>query len=421
MRWIALRSAVLAGVLAATSSHAAFHLAVIDELMSGVNGDPAVQYVEIRMTSPAQLSVAGTRLTAFNCTGSSHSVLLQVGSNITQGANTRWIMATTSFAAAAGITPDFTWNPATAGNIDPTCGMVCWGAPGVLPQNPPTWDAANPDNYVDCLAYGGYLGATKTSIHDGTPVTGLPSGLPPGDGTASLTRMTVSTPPSDLADFALAAPTPTNNTGQTGAFHAGSTTTSSTTTTTALATTSTTGGGATSTTSTSSSTATASTAPASSTTTSTVRLATTTSIARPTTTTIVAGPACAPAALLACDDGDACSVDRCLDGTGCVHDRVTAPADLERVGPACTGQPVPAAVAQQFVRGCGLIDAAKGQPSKKAKAVLARAVRALKRAAKTAQRVGAKKKSPLSPDCAAALQSALGGARDQALREKSAL
>src|SRR5690349_20350567 len=143
MRWIALRSAVLAGVVAATSSHAAFHLAVIDEVMSGVNGDPAVQYVELRMTSAAQLSIAGTRLTAFNCTGTTHSVLVEVDRNLAPGANTRWIRATTSFAAAAAITPDFTWNPATAGNIDPICGMVCWGAHGVVPQNPPTWEAGN--------------------------------------------------------------------------------------------------------------------------------------------------------------------------------------------------------------------------------------------------------------------------------------
>src|SRR5262249_49828269 len=151
----------------------------------------SVQYVEIRMLGVTQNSVGNTRLTAFNCTGSSHSVLLVVPSSVASGTvNGHWIMATSAFAAAAGITPDFTWDPATAGNIDPACGMVCWGAPGPVPPNPTTWDAGNPDNYVDCLAYGGYSGTTKTSTHDGTPTSGFPTGVMAGDGTMSLTRQT---------------------------------------------------------------------------------------------------------------------------------------------------------------------------------------------------------------------------------------
>src|SRR5215510_12408323 len=102
---------VAALLVSPASSHAFFHLADIHEIMSGVNGDPSVQYVEIRMDDAiAQAAVGSTRLTAFSCDGSSFNVLLVVPSNLAIGVlNTEWIMATPNFAAAAGITPDFTW------------------------------------------------------------------------------------------------------------------------------------------------------------------------------------------------------------------------------------------------------------------------------------------------------------------------
>src|SRR5262249_36780088 len=148
---------------------------------------PSVQYVEIRMDDAiAQAAVGSTRLTAFSCDGSSFNVLLVVPSNLAIGVlNTEWIMATPNFAAAAGITPDFTWDPNVTGNI-PSCGMVCWGAPGLLPPAPNTWDPSVPDNYVDCVGYGGYTGPTKTSIHDMTKPSGTPTPLGPGTGTFSL-------------------------------------------------------------------------------------------------------------------------------------------------------------------------------------------------------------------------------------------
>jgi cysteine-rich repeat protein len=46
-------------------------------------------------------------------------------------------------------------------------GMVCWGAPGISPPDPSTWDRTVFNNYVDCVAYGTYAGPSNALI--GTP------------------------------------------------------------------------------------------------------------------------------------------------------------------------------------------------------------------------------------------------------------
>src|SRR5919109_1989791 len=45
----------------------AFHIAVIDEVMSGANGNPNLQYVEVRQLVSGQNNVCHTRLTVFKC------------------------------------------------------------------------------------------------------------------------------------------------------------------------------------------------------------------------------------------------------------------------------------------------------------------------------------------------------------------
>ncbi|TMA36342.1 MAG: hypothetical protein E6J83_17060, partial [Deltaproteobacteria bacterium] len=61
--------ATLFALLTPHESQALFHLAVIDEVKSGANGNPSVQYVEIRMLSGSQTLVAHTKLTVFKCSG----------------------------------------------------------------------------------------------------------------------------------------------------------------------------------------------------------------------------------------------------------------------------------------------------------------------------------------------------------------
>lgn len=189
---------VLAILLLPRPAAALFHLAVIDELTAGACGDAGVQYVEIRMTAGAQTQTGGSVLTAFSCDGSTVTRLLVVPDNIPNGGNgVRWLMATAD--SVGGVAPDFLF-PASPG-LPATCGQVCWGAPGfVPPSDPDSWDNDDPNNYVDCIAYGGYTGPTKTG--------GITTTLGPGDGTQTLTRVG--------AGMQLAAGSPQNNTAGAG-------------------------------------------------------------------------------------------------------------------------------------------------------------------------------------------------------------
>ena len=202
---IAAALALLLAVLVPVSGRAVYHFANIDEIMSGMGGDPTAQYVEIRMLFAGQGSVAHSRLTAFSCDGSTHTVLLEVLDNVCPASTDgRWTMGTTSWATATGVTPDFIFPASSA--FDNACGMICWGAPGsglTPPQNPPTWDAGVPDNYLpDCVAYGGYTGTLQTGDAAASP-------LAAGNGTMSLQRMDDTN--NDSTDFDLAAPTPARN------------------------------------------------------------------------------------------------------------------------------------------------------------------------------------------------------------------
>jgi hypothetical protein len=138
-------------------------------------------------------------------------------------------MATPALAAAACITPDFTFTP-PAGHpgIFPSCGMVCWGAPGMVPPPPASWDVTLPDSYVDCVAYGPYTGPTPSGFV-------APAATTPGGGSMSLTRVGESG--DDSADFALAAPSPTNNANLTGSPGGACATTTTTTSPTVTSTT----------------------------------------------------------------------------------------------------------------------------------------------------------------------------------------
>lgn len=228
MSRLAAAVCALALLLVPRPSPALFHLAVVDELMSGVGADPSVQYVEIRMLGILQNSVIGARVVAFDCTGSTATILAQANANVpNEGAGVRWIVGTASFATASGVTPDF---PISTAALAPSCGMVCFGGgPGgpnrVLPENPPTWSITDLGNYVNCIAYGGYSGATVPAI---TQVTANGA----GDGALSLSR-----PVAGGVPLALACPTPTNNAGTVGSF--GPCTPPTTTSTTVTTTTST--------------------------------------------------------------------------------------------------------------------------------------------------------------------------------------
>lgn len=190
----ALARALLVAILAlpASPASALFHIAVIDEVMSGLSGSEAVQFVEIRMLAGSQNIVTGSKLSAFDANGNFLRVVLTVSGNVTGGADRAWIMGSTDFAAASGITPDFTFTSIGGLGLEPNDGMVCWGKPS---------NESNPSQYVDCVAYGNYVGPTNSFIGTPTPIS--PNGR-------SLVR--VSATGNNQADFACNDPAePENN------------------------------------------------------------------------------------------------------------------------------------------------------------------------------------------------------------------
>jgi hypothetical protein len=186
-----------------TPAGATFHIVSISVIGSGFGGNADVQFVELRLDAPGQNHPTNTRLTAFAPDGRATELTL-TSHDVTQAAaGANILYATAAFTAATGVTPDFEMPPGIA---TPT-GMICWGAPGVVPPPPDQWDLQKPNNYVDCVAYGGFAGATRTA-------SGTPSTLPPGDGTQALARIkNTSTSGSNDTDFALAPPHVCNNAG----------------------------------------------------------------------------------------------------------------------------------------------------------------------------------------------------------------
>lgn len=134
-------------------ARASFHLATIAEVLTSYQGDANVQFVEILDPVGGQNLVGDTVLAAFDASGAHSGDLLVVPSDVSTASPT-WLMATAAFETATGITPDFVIPPGlpTAG------GMACWGAPGAVAPDPGSWDHTNPENYVDCVAYGTYSG-----------------------------------------------------------------------------------------------------------------------------------------------------------------------------------------------------------------------------------------------------------------------
>ncbi len=150
-------------------SHAIFHFSVIDEIMTSYGGDPNVQFVEIKMLAIVQRFVRDTVLGAFDPNGAYlGDVLIVPGDVVNNGPGVRWLMATEEFQTLTGLTPDFLM-PAT---LPSGGGMVCWGAPGpgsFIPD-PNSWDHSDPNQYVDCVAYGSYSGPANALIGNPTPL-----------------------------------------------------------------------------------------------------------------------------------------------------------------------------------------------------------------------------------------------------------
>src|SRR5207237_1141572 len=134
----------------------AFHVAVIDEVGTGVAGGPSQQFVEIRMLAASQNQVKNSVLAAFDARGTYAGDVLVVPGDL-GGSGVRWLMATRALQDRQGIAADFTFEP---GLLPLEDGMICWGAPGdALPADPGSWDHSDFTEYVHCVAYGRFSGS----------------------------------------------------------------------------------------------------------------------------------------------------------------------------------------------------------------------------------------------------------------------
>ncbi len=152
-------AAVFLAASAVGPAVANFHVAQIDEFMVAYENNPAVQFVEIVMKIGGQGVVNGSKLATFDSAGAFTGIALTVSSNVTAGADRRWLMATPGFQSVSGLDADFLF----ASALPVIGGMVCWGKPGA--------SEANPNSYVDCVSYGNYSGPGNNHTASPNPLT----------------------------------------------------------------------------------------------------------------------------------------------------------------------------------------------------------------------------------------------------------
>jgi hypothetical protein len=120
----------------------------------------------------------------------------------------------------------------------------------------------------------------------------------------------------------------------------------------------------------------------------------------------------------ACNDGDACTVDRCVAGAGCTAvplEGIPGARCLCGVLPAaCAGETPPPSVAKKSDKACAALEAAESLEGKPRRRRLGKAQRLLKQAAKKASRAARGKRPTLTEACAAALAASLTEQRTRA-------
>jgi hypothetical protein len=197
MRAFALVAVPLLAAFAAPRADAAFHVMQIEQVIGGVDGDPAQQAIQLRLRTGGQNVVSLSRLRAFDAGGGNPVLLIDIVGDVGNGGTgDRVLLATAAFAAAQGITPDFL----LAAPIPPA-----YLAAGRL-----TFEHDGSTIYWS-LAWGG---AGYTGAHGGDPTNDADgnfgpafAGALPSDGARALRFRGVATDPStsNAADYA---PTP---------------------------------------------------------------------------------------------------------------------------------------------------------------------------------------------------------------------
>src|SRR5882672_8876402 len=95
-----------------TPADAAFHLNEITKVMVGLNGNPTIQAVELKMLANLENQLAGVSIKVYDAGGAAVDSLGSFTGAVPNGIAGRNILcATRNFAATFGITPDLLIKP----------------------------------------------------------------------------------------------------------------------------------------------------------------------------------------------------------------------------------------------------------------------------------------------------------------------
>jgi hypothetical protein len=211
----ASRATVVVGAVLLASSPGfttpqTFHLMQIEQVIGGVNGDPTLQAIQLRMRIAFQNEVSQARLRAWDAAGQNPIIVVDMTTdvpNFQQGA--RVLVSTPGFAGAFGPVPDFVMtNPIPASYL----------AAGKL-----TWEDDLGTVYWS-LAWGGaaYTGTNTGTVDndpDGNFNPPFPLPLPSMTGQSCLFPGPANAPSTNNAADYIVSPgnaTFTNNAGETG-------------------------------------------------------------------------------------------------------------------------------------------------------------------------------------------------------------
>jgi len=146
-------------LLPAPPASAAFHLNEITKVMVGLNGNPTVQAVELKMLASGENLVTGVSVKVYDAAGTQVDSLGSFSASVPAGIAGRFILcATENFAATFGITPDLVIKPGLlvgTGQVSfekPTCfiNAVAYGSV-TTPKNGTTTASALPPDAATVL------------------------------------------------------------------------------------------------------------------------------------------------------------------------------------------------------------------------------------------------------------------------------
>ena len=142
---------IFVGMPSAEPAYGSFHFMQIEQVIGGVSGDTTAQAIQLRMRSPNQTQMAMTRLVVSDATGANPVVVIDFGSNVTNGSTGARILNTSANFANytdVALNSDFTMQnliPASylaAGSLtfENDLGTLIywrlsWGGPGYTGSN----------------------------------------------------------------------------------------------------------------------------------------------------------------------------------------------------------------------------------------------------------------------------------------------